>query len=83
MAVALCTLYFSFRYGLRIRYVHLVFVILLCLSTVYCRYHYGVDVIAGVLTTALVVPLGNWLYFKLRKRSVEHEDPVPAQTARS
>jgi membrane-associated phospholipid phosphatase len=38
--------------------------ILLCLSTVYCHYHYGVDVIAGVLTAALVVPLGNWIYWK-------------------
>jgi membrane-associated phospholipid phosphatase len=64
VAVALCTLYFSFRYLRPIRYFHLVAVILLCLATVYCRYHYALDVLTGTLTAALVVPLGNWLYFK-------------------
>ena len=28
--------------------------------------HYVVDVIAGVVTAALLVPLANWFYFKLR-----------------
>jgi membrane-associated phospholipid phosphatase len=64
VAVALCTVSFSFRYLRPIRYVHLAVACLLCLSTVYCRYHYVVDVLAGLLTAALVVPLGNWLYFK-------------------
>jgi membrane-associated phospholipid phosphatase len=62
VAIALVTLYFSFRYLPKIRWVHLVFAVLLCLSTVYCRYHYAVDVAAGVLTTALLLPLGNRLY---------------------
>jgi membrane-associated phospholipid phosphatase len=65
VAIALCTLSFSFRYLRPIRYVHLVFAILLCLSTVYCRYHYAVDVVAGVLTAAVLVPLGNKLYSSL------------------
>ena len=64
VAVALCTVYFSFRYLRPIRYAHLALACLLCLSTVYCRYHYVVDVLAGLLTAATVVPLGNWLYFK-------------------
>jgi membrane-associated phospholipid phosphatase len=62
VAVAVCTVYFSFRYLRPIRYVHLVFAVLLCLSTIYCRYHYAVDVAAGLVTAAIVVPLGNWLY---------------------
>lgn len=66
VAVALCTVYFSWRYLPRIRHVHLGVAILLCLSTVYCRYHYVVDVLAGMVTAALLVPLGNWLYFKFR-----------------
>jgi membrane-associated phospholipid phosphatase len=62
VAIALCTVWFSFRYLRAIRYVHLVVALLLCLATVYCRYHYAVDVLTGVLTAALLVPLGNWLY---------------------
>ena len=62
VAVALCTLYFSFRYIRPIRHVHAVLVILLCLSTVYCRYHYAVDVVAGVLAVVVLLPLGNWLW---------------------
>ena len=64
VAVALCTVYFSFHYLRPIRYAHLALACLLCLSTVYCRYHYVVDVLAGLLTAGTVVPLGNWLYFK-------------------
>ncbi len=62
VAVATCTVFFSFLYLRRIRYIHLVVATLLCLSTVYCRYHYVVDVLAGLVTAAIVIPLGNWLY---------------------
>ena len=64
VAVALCTVFFSFRYLRPIRYVHLAVACLLCLSTIYCRYHYVVDVLSGLLAAAVLVPLGNWLYFK-------------------
>jgi membrane-associated phospholipid phosphatase len=66
VAVALCTVWFSFKYLKKIRYAHLVMALLLCASTIYCRYHYAVDVIAGMLTAALLVPLGNWLYQRFR-----------------
>ena len=64
VAVAVCTVVFSFRYLRPIRYVHLALAILLCFATVYCRYHYGIDVIAGLLMAAVVIPWGNRLYFK-------------------
>jgi membrane-associated phospholipid phosphatase len=35
---------------------------LLIISTVYCRYHYVVDVIAGALFSFVAVPLGDRLY---------------------
>ncbi len=63
VAVAICTVFFSFRYLRRIRFVHLTVAVLLCLATVYCRYHYAVDVLAGALTAAVLLPLGNRLYF--------------------
>jgi len=64
VALALTTVYFSFRYLRPIRYPHAVMAFLLCAATVYCRYHYVVDVVAGVLTASLLVPLGNRLYWR-------------------
>ncbi len=34
----------------------------LIVSTVYCRYHYVVDVLAGLALAFASVPLGDWLY---------------------
>ena len=62
VAIALTTVYFSFKYLRRIRWIHLTMAILLCISTVYCRYHYGVDVLAGILTAGILIPIGEWLY---------------------
>ena len=72
VAVAIGTVYFSFRYLRSIRWLHLAAVILLCLGTIYCRYHYVVDVLAGGATAAVLIPIGNRLYFKFRK-AVEPE----------
>ena len=79
VAVALCTVYFSFRYLRRIRYVHLGVAILLCLSTVYCRYHYVIDVLTGLVTAAVLIPAGNWLYCKFsdRRRLPAGQRPHP------
>jgi membrane-associated phospholipid phosphatase len=79
VAVAICTLYFSYRYLPRIRHAHLVTVILLCLSTVYCRFHYAVDVVAGILTAVVLVPLGNWLYRCWTPPLAAPEPACPAQ----
>jgi membrane-associated phospholipid phosphatase len=68
VAVALCTVFFSFRYLRRIRYLHLAVAVLLCLATIYCRYHYVVDVLAGLVAAAVLIPTGNWLYFRFQKR---------------
>jgi membrane-associated phospholipid phosphatase len=66
VAVALCMVYFSFLYLRPIRWALLVTATLLCIATVYGRYHYVVDVVAGVLTAAMLIPLGNRLYFKFQ-----------------
>ena len=36
--------------------------LLLMLATVYCRYHYVIDVIAGLALAPLMPPLAGWLY---------------------
>lgn len=69
VAIALCTLHFSWRYLPRIRWFHAFAVSMLCLSTVYCRYHYLLDVIFGILTAALLLPLGNALYTRFERRA--------------
>jgi len=62
VAVALATLFFSGQFLKRLRWVHLVFVLLLMTATVYCRYHYVVDVFAGMATALVLVPIGDKLY---------------------
>ena len=61
VAIAMVTLFFSWRYRLGIRHVHVAAVIMLCASTVYCRYHYLVDVLAGALLGVAGVAVGEWL----------------------
>jgi membrane-associated phospholipid phosphatase len=69
VAVAWCTVFFSFRYLRPIRHAHVVLAVLLSISTVYARYHYVVDVAAGLVVAAVLVPLGNWLYGRFQERS--------------
>jgi membrane-associated phospholipid phosphatase len=69
VAIAIVTVYFSFLYLPKIRWPHLVLAVLLSLATVYCRYHYAIDVVAGVLMAALTLPIGNWLYQRFRSQS--------------
>lgn len=47
----------------------------LVISTVYCRYHYAIDVIAGIILAAICVPLGDRLYDRLTADS-SLEDPT-------
>ena len=90
IAVALVTLYFSFKYLRQIRYIHLGAVMLLCLSTVYGHYHYVVDVIGGAATALVLVPLGNWLYARAEMSvnratgtALAVPDSEPGQSTRS
>lgn len=87
VAVAITTLWFSFRHLRRIRWFHAIMVVLLCVSTVYGRYHYVVDVVAGILTAAILVPAGNWLYARfqepLQPEAAASGAGANAQSARS
>ena len=65
VAVALCALYFSWRYIPVIRGLHAAVVVLLIISTVYCRYHYVVDIYSGVATGVGLLVIGERLYRKL------------------
>ena len=43
--------------------------LLLIFSTMYCRYHYVVDVLAGIVLAFATVPLGDRLYQRLLRRT--------------
>jgi membrane-associated phospholipid phosphatase len=43
----------------------------LILSTVYCRFHYVIDVIAGALLAVVTVPFGDWLYDRMLRAGTE------------
>jgi membrane-associated phospholipid phosphatase len=62
VAVAIVTATFSWRYLPRIRVLHWVVVVMLSISTVYCRYHYVADVLAGTLTALVLIPIAERLY---------------------
>ena len=62
VAAALCTLFFSWKYLPRMRHLILAATVALSFATVYCRYHYAVDVFAGAATAAVLIPVGEWLY---------------------
>jgi membrane-associated phospholipid phosphatase len=66
--VALTVLYLAYRYKKTLFLIYLPVVILLLFSTVYCRYHYVVDVIAGVILAIAAIFFGE-IYYKWREKS--------------
>lgn len=61
-AIALLCLILSYRFERRLFWCLLPVVILLVASTVYLRYHYIVDIIAGIMLTLSVIIAGPFLY---------------------
>jgi membrane-associated phospholipid phosphatase len=66
IAVAIATLCFTWTWLRRLRWAHLVLVVLLTVATVYGGYHYVVDAMAGVAAAALLIPIGGWLYERMQ-----------------
>ena len=66
--IALTVLYLSYRYAKGLYLVFLPCVIALIISTVYCRYHYVVDVLGGILLALITIFLGEAYYGYRAKR---------------
>ncbi len=64
-ALTLLVLYGAFRFHRRMFRWMLVPAAALILSTVYLRYHYAVDVIAGAALAAAIMLVGGWAFKKL------------------
>jgi membrane-associated phospholipid phosphatase len=67
-AVTVIVLYCAYRFEKRFFWFCLPIVAALIFSTVYCRYHYVVDIIAGFVLTALSVITGEWYYSRWLRR---------------
>lgn len=66
--IALTVLYLSYRYAKGLYRFFLPCVIALIVSTVYCRYHYVVDVLGGILLALITIFLGEAYYGYRAKR---------------
>jgi membrane-associated phospholipid phosphatase len=74
-AVALMTLYYARNLRENVLFwILLPVVSALVISTVYLRYHYVIDVIAGVLLSAFTIYLAPWIYKALSPSSVKSHD---------
>ncbi|MDI6744744.1 MAG: phosphatase PAP2 family protein [Thermodesulfovibrionales bacterium] len=67
--VALTVLYLAYKYKRTLFRIYLPIVGLLLFSTVYCRYHYVVDVIAGVILAIAAIFSGEIYYRWWEKRT--------------
>lgn len=70
VGISLLVLTLFYSYNKKIFYFLLLPVILLIFSTIYCRYHYFVDVLAGFLLTFVTLVLGR-LYYNFWQRTNE------------
>ncbi|MEW6067432.1 MAG: phosphatase PAP2 family protein [Nitrospirota bacterium] len=61
-AITLLVLYLAYKFEKKLFWIFLPFVLALVFSTVYCRYHYVVDVIAGIGLTVITILFGEWYY---------------------
>ncbi|MDI1470977.1 MAG: phosphatase PAP2 family protein [Thermodesulfovibrio sp.] len=62
VGISLLILILIYRYSKKIFWLMFFPVLMLILSTVYCRYHYFVDILGGILLTIVTLVLGNLYY---------------------
>ncbi len=62
VGISLLILLIFYKYNKKIFLINLLPVTLLIISTVYCRYHYFIDVIGGFLLTVVTLLIGNLYY---------------------
>jgi membrane-associated phospholipid phosphatase len=67
--IALTVLYLAYNYKRTLFWIYLPVVILLLFSTVYCRYHYVVDVVAGFVLAIAAIFFGEIYYKWWQKRT--------------
>lgn len=67
-AMTIVTLFYALKYHKIYSYIMIPITILLIFSTVYLRYHYVIDVFAGILLFFIIIFTGPKLYNRLQKK---------------
>ena len=79
--IAVAVLLVAYKRARDAFWVFLFFATGLVMSTVYCRYHYVIDVIAGTTLAFLCVPIGDRIYDRVvRRQEVGVPRGVPAES---
>jgi membrane-associated phospholipid phosphatase len=68
-AITLLTMYYARKYDKKYYWLMVPVTMFMIISTVYLRYHYVIDVIAGFILFFVLIKLGPFLYKKLQKSS--------------
>ncbi len=83
-AQPLAILILSYKYDRKIFYLFLVPVILTIFSTMYLRYHYGVDVIAGIILAIIIVKITPKIFkFFESKYDIQNDSEVELQNQKN
>ena len=70
--MTMIAIFMAYRYRLKVRRAVLFVGILLIIATVYLRYHYVIDVLAGALLVLLCLITSNRLYAFVKSDSSEN-----------
>jgi len=62
VGISLVVLFLMLRYSKKLFWISFMPVLFLILSTIYCRYHYFVDILGGVVLTVVTLLTGNLYY---------------------
>ena len=73
--MTLVLIYCSFRYRVRVRYLILIVGLLVVIAAVYQRYHYVIDIVAGVLFAILCLLTCRAVYGFIRTRILQQTEP--------
>jgi membrane-associated phospholipid phosphatase len=79
VAIVMVGAYLARKISAPVFYVFAVFAACITFSTVYLRYHYVIDVIAGTVLALLVIRCGPWVYRKLGSRGAASGKAVGAE----
>jgi membrane-associated phospholipid phosphatase len=69
--IAILLAYLSKKLGMKSFYFYLPYCLLMLLATIYLRYHYAVDLIAGALIALLAAVLGSVMYSRINGEYIE------------
>ena len=68
--MTLMNMILAFRFRSKLRWVFLIMGCSLIFSTIYLRYHYVVDVIAGIVLALVALGLESWIHTFLRSKKL-------------